>query len=286
MERTEETNKNESIAYTRLIIDDSAFNSIDDINNENNRNTQNTINLQQSQRISQAITLIITKMYFIHLLITIIAPIFFTKVIIDLDRSLNIMMGNTPFVEYKYVTVDLRRTSKTMLSMIGFSIYFALNIVYFILRIISLIKPYYNTPVYEIFANIKTYIRYSPILVGIFTLITGMSVLLVYKSAGMGGFIPIVSGFFMLQVLYLIIEIIFSYFKTFEYTIYKPSKKLMKVLFLSIYYINHIIILSLCLILIVYSTEFVPLAVLDSIIENGGMPNLQNNFSVVHKIRL
>ncbi|EIJ89339.1 hypothetical protein NEPAR06_0510 [Nematocida parisii] len=251
------TNTSQNKTYTEVSTQD-----ITEFNNPTNPNTP-----QQ---------LITTVMYYIRLIFTIITPIFFTTLIIELAQNLNIMVNNSPYIAYKDISINLTRPAKTMISIIIFSIYLLLNIIYYIPRTISLIRPGYNTPVYNIYNNISVYIKYIYIPLSIFILVPSISTIIYKYIIIHEWLILIINGFFILQLVYIISEIIFNYINTFQYTVYTPSSERMKITFISIYYINHIIILLLCMVLIMHSTEFIPMTVLESIYINRTISTVNN----------
>ncbi|OAG30739.1 hypothetical protein NEIG_00251 [Nematocida sp. ERTm5] len=219
--------------------------------------------------------------YIMHIILlravfNVFALVFFSKMIIDI--ILNICaMNNLNQSEYQRNLLNLERPFGIKIGLILYIVYFMFNLIYSIYRYISLFSPFFGVTLHEIINNIHAYDGYYSAVCIITMSVLIMGCLIISSNGNNMVFTPIVWAYIVLQSVYLISESIFSCFNKVMYHIYKPTTKKMKILVNTAYYVNHIMLFAICLVVIFYSTELVPLAVVDRVYWNETKPNIDTN---------
>ncbi|OAG33129.1 hypothetical protein NEIG_02542 [Nematocida sp. ERTm5] len=217
----------------------------------------------KSTCISKYFLLAYEGKYGLHSIFGLLSPICFSKIVVEVLMNMLAMNDPSRQNDYQRNLLNLKRPYIIKVFLITYMVYFGINLIYASFRSASLIKRFYNTTAYEVISNVKEYFDcYSEGVLG-FTVFIIIAFFTMTSTCGLGGFIPMVWIFIGLQIVYLISEIIFGSLKPLKYHMYRPTTKKMKKIILSIYYVNHIILLSLCLILIIYSHDLIPLVVVD-----------------------
>ncbi|KAI5153021.1 hypothetical protein NEPAR06_0142 [Nematocida parisii] len=257
-----------------------SLNNIEAINNESTRETenneyinelhQNTIVIEEDvnrEAISQSIIKYLLLVYEgkcgLYCLFSSFALVFFSKTIIDIIFNLYSMNDHSDQTEHQSILLNLDRSIKIKMSLVAYIIYFVINLVYATFRFISCISPISNITAYGLIVNTRMHSLYYPLVCIIVVSLIIMSRFTISSTGENGGFIYGIKTYIGSQIAFLISEIIFICFKPFKYHLYRPTTKKVKSIILSVYYINHIMLLLSLLTLISYSTELVPLAVVN-----------------------
>ncbi|OAG33427.1 hypothetical protein NEIG_00982 [Nematocida sp. ERTm5] len=190
-------------------------------------------------------------------------------IILEMLTNLYIICKYSGQTEFTNPAINIERSYGVIVLLMAYIVYFMINFIYAYFIYLSYINSIYNTTEY----GIKYYLI---IFMEILTTIV-LFCLVAYSNRCFRIIIPITWIYIIFQSVHLIAESAIGYFKEFVYYIYKPTTKKMKILVLSGYYINHLIILSLCLILIFYSTELVPLAAVNRIYWNKTISEVLTN---------
>ncbi|KAI5187361.1 hypothetical protein NEIRO03_2518, partial [Nematocida sp. AWRm78] len=263
-----------------LSMHGASLNNIGTINNENTREIennedinelqQNTIVIEEEvnrgairQSIIKYLLLAYEGRFGLYTLFSSFTLVVFSKLIIDIIFNLCSMNDHSDQTEQQYILLNLDRSIEIKMSLVAYIIYFAINIVHATFRFISCISSDFNVTAYDLISNIYIHSVYYPLICFMAVLLIVISRFTISSTGETGGFTSVIKIYIVLQIVFLISEIIFICFKPFKYHLYRPTTKKVKSIILSIYYINHIMLLSALLILIHYSAELVPLAVVN-----------------------
>ncbi|KAI5166900.1 hypothetical protein NEIRO03_1792 [Nematocida sp. AWRm78] len=208
------------------------------------------------------------------------AVVFFSKMIIDIILNIYAMNNNLNQSDYQRNLLNLERPFGIKISLILYIVYFMFNLIYSIYRYISLFSPFFGVTLHDIINNIHAYDGHYSVVCIITMPALIMGGLIISSNGNNMEFTPVVWAYIVLQSVYLISEGIFSCFNKVMYHIYKPTTKKMKILSNTTYYVNHIMLFAICLVFIFYSTELVPLAIVDRVYWNETIPNINTNTSI------